>query len=86
MSHQIITNIFLNPMKEGEDIGVEVGLRKLYLIRLVTTKSEFVREEGTRLVTYHNSTLDIGMGGGGGINPQDLRERPYCQCREFSWD
>ena len=37
---------------------VEVGPRIPSLIWMVTTESEFVREEGTRLIAYQNAALD----------------------------
>ena len=43
-------------MKEGEKVEAEVGPKKLPLVRLVTTKSNFRRKEGTYLVTDHNVT------------------------------
>ena len=69
-------------MKEGEDVEVEVGPGKSSLIRMVTTKSDFAREEGTRIVTDQNTDLDRGEDG---RNPQEPRrsDRP---CRELSWD
>jgi len=75
VAHQLPTNLFLNPMKEGEEVEVEVGPGKSSLIRLVTTESDFAREEGTRLVTFEvngerwfipvtdqNAALDSGGG------------------------
>ena len=62
--HQIPTNIFLNPMKEGGAVELEVGPGKSSLIRMVTKKIEFAREEVTHLVTYQNAALNSGGGGG----------------------
>ena len=39
---------------------VEVVPGMLYLIWLVTTESDFAREEGTCLIAYHNAALDNG--------------------------
>ena len=65
MAHQLPTNILLNPTKNGEEVEIEIGTRNSSLIRLVTTKYDFAREEVTRLVTDQNVTLKIGGGGGG---------------------
>ena len=43
-------------------MGVEVGPGMSSLIWLVTTKSDFAREEGTRLIAYQNAALDNGRG------------------------
>ena len=72
MAHQLPTNIFLIPMKNGDEGYVDVGPGKLSLIRPVTTKYEITREESTCLVTNHNATLDSG--GGGSRNSQNLRK------------
>ena len=58
VKHKIPTNLFINLMKEGGEVEVKVGTGKSSLIMMVTTESEFAREEGTPLVTYQNSTLD----------------------------
>ena len=58
-AYQLPTNIFLNPMKECEEVEVEVGTGKLSLIWLVTTRSNFAREEGTGLVKDQNADFYI---------------------------
>ena len=71
MAHKPTTNILINPMKEGEEVELEVGPGKSSLIWMVTTKSDLTREEGTRIVTFevngdrwfipftdHNTDLD----------------------------
>ena len=46
------------------------------LVWLVTTESDFVRKEGTCLISYQNASLDNrGGGGGGGIKTQEPRGR-----------
>ena len=64
VSHHLPTNILLKPMKEGEEVEVEVGTRNSSLIRLVNTKSDFTRDEVTRLVTDQNAALNSRGGGG----------------------
>ena len=51
-------------MKEGGAVELEVGPGKSSLIRMVTKKIEFAREEVTHLVTYQNAALNSGGGGG----------------------
>ena len=63
--HQIPTNQFPNPMKEGVYVEVEVVTGKLSLIRLVTTKSKFIKEEHTHIIMDQNATIyKEGRGGG----------------------
>ena len=63
--HQIPTNQFPKPMKEGVYVEVEVVTGKLSLIRLVTTKSKFIKEERTHIIMDQNATIyKEGRGGG----------------------
>ena len=43
---------------------VDVGAGKLYFIRLITTKSNFAKEEGNHLITNQKTDLDIRRKGG----------------------
>ena len=47
-------------------VEVDFGPRNSSLIRLVTTKYDFVRKEGTRIITDHNYA--INRRGGGGVH------------------
>ena len=55
---QLPTNLFLNPMKERKEVEVKVGPGMSYLIWMVTTESDFTRDEGTHLIAYQNAALD----------------------------
>ena len=58
VAHQLPTNLLPKPMKEGGGVEVEVGTGKSSIIRMVTTESEFLREEATRLVMDQNATIN----------------------------
>ena len=63
MAHELPTTLFLNLMEDEEEVvEVEVGPIKLSLIWLVTTKYDFAREEGNRLIMDHNAALDSRVG------------------------
>ena len=62
---------------------IEVGPGMLSLICLVTTESDFTRDEGTHLIAYQNASLD-NKGGGGGINIQEPRGSSDLPLWEFS--
>ena len=78
IANHLPNNLLLNPTKEGGKVVVEVdfGPRNSSLIRLVTTKYDFVRKEGTRIITDHNYAINRRGGGSMGAKGKVIFTMP----------